>query len=162
MLFSTLAREASFYSGPKLMWRLITGQLRISDCWVLNGSSVSHFALSPLQGSGRRQSGKTVRAGGWGGGVLWKVSSRHDMPGWYAFENSQTCGLPAQDRDSQHSILGGKGDHETPPLAEELLAVVAWEGVFYFQGCGYWQVAGAPVDGSIFMHMQAELTSSME
>lgn len=65
-------------------------------------------------------------------------------------KTQSSCGLPAQDGDSQHSIVDGRENHEAPPLAEELLAV-------YFQGCGCWQVAHAPEDGCIPMHMQAEL-----
>lgn len=55
------------------------------------------------------------------------------------------------------SRVGG-GDHEAPPSAEELLAVVAWGGACFSQGCGYWLVAHALADVSIPIYMQTERT----
>lgn len=75
--------------------------------------------------------------------------------------HSQThgsCGFPAEDQDGQHSIPGGGGDHEAPPSAEELLAVVAWGGACFSQGCGYWLVAHALADVSTPIYMQTEIT----
>lgn len=62
-----------------------------------------------------------------------------DLIGGLESQPHSSCGFPAEDQDGQHSIVGGGGDHEAPPSAEELLAVLAWGGEFFFpQGCGYW------------------------
>lgn len=72
--------------------------------------------------------GKNVRAGGW--------EERCEMfllelIGLLHSQTHSSCGFPAEDQ-GQHSIMGGEGDHEAPPSAEELLTVVAWGGVRFF------------------------------